>query len=47
MISGTVLTPTGGKGLAGVTGPGQPAVGSLFSSDSVVVSGSVSAFHRK
>ena len=41
-ISGSSLTSTGGKGLAGVTGPGQPAVGSLFSSDSVTVVDNVS-----
>ena len=40
-ISGTVMTSTEGKGLAGRKGPGQPAVGSLFGSDSVVVSGNV------
>ena len=40
-IQSTVQTPTGGRGLSGVTGAGQPNVGSLFGSDAVVVDGNV------
>lgn len=40
-VSSRVMTPTGGRGLSGVTGPGQPNVGSLFGSDAVVVADDV------
>jgi hypothetical protein len=43
-----VSTPTGGKGLAGVTGPGQPNVGALFGSNAVVVEDDVQIpFHLR
>ena len=40
-ISSAVRTSTGGRGLSGITGPGQPAVGSLFGSDAVTVGDNV------
>lgn len=41
-FSSPTNTSTGGKGLSGVTGPGQPNVGGLFGSNSVVVEDDVS-----
>lgn len=41
-LSSPTMTSTGGKGLAGVTGPGQPGVGALFGSDAIVVEDDVS-----
>src|SRR5277367_2367300 len=42
ILSSPTLTSTGGKGLSGVTGPGQPGVGALFGSDAIVVKDDVS-----
>lgn len=39
-----VMTPTGGKGGIGQTGPGQPNVGALFSSNAVCVEDNVLIF---
>ena len=39
-----IRTPTGGKGLSGVTGVGQPNVGALFGSDALVVGDNVRIF---
>ncbi len=45
-IVDTNMISTGGKGLVGTTGPGQPPVGNLFGADSVVVEDNVrSTFH--
>lgn len=41
-LSSPTITRTGGKGLAAIVGQGQPGVGSLFGSDSVVVEDNVS-----
>lgn len=41
-LSSPTNTSTGGRGLVGVTGSGQPGVGGLFGSDSVVVEDDVS-----
>ena len=40
-IVDTNMISTGGKGLIGTTGPGQPPVGNLFGADSVVVEDNV------
>ena len=42
MLSSPTMISTGGKGLSGVTAPGQPGVGSLFSADAIVVEDNVS-----
>ena len=41
-ISGITQTPTEGRGLSGITGPGQPAIGALFGANSVVTGDDVS-----
>lgn len=41
-LSDPVRIPTGGRGLLGITGQGQPHVGSTFGSGAVVVSDNVS-----
>ena len=40
-VTSSFQTPTGGRGLSGTIGAGQPNVGSLFGSDAVVTGDNV------